>query len=32
MSDPQAAPKLPLDPAIFAFMGKAMAKLKETGE
>jgi len=32
MADPKAAPKLPLDPAIFAFMGQAMAKLKEKGE
>jgi DNA-binding transcriptional MerR regulator len=32
MADPQSAPKLPLDPAVFAFMGQAMAKLKEKGE
>jgi DNA-binding transcriptional MerR regulator len=31
MADPKAAPKLPLNPEIFAFMGQAMAKLKETG-
>ncbi|HEY2071690.1 MAG TPA: MerR family transcriptional regulator [Rhizomicrobium sp.] len=30
MKDPKAAPKLPLNPEIFAFMGKAQAKLKET--
>ncbi len=29
MADPKAAPKLPLNPEIFAFMGKAMGKLKE---
>ncbi len=27
MADPKAAPKLPLNPEIFAFMGQAMAKL-----
>jgi MerR family transcriptional regulator, thiopeptide resistance regulator len=32
MADPKAAPKLPLNPKIFAFMGKAQAKLKEIGE
>ena len=32
ISDPQAAPKLPLNPEIFGFMGNAMAALKETGE
>jgi len=32
MADPKAAPKLPLTPEIFAFVGKSMAKLKETGE
>ncbi len=32
MADPKAAPKLPLNPEIFAFMGKAQAKLKEVGE
>ncbi len=31
MADPKAAPKLPLNPEIFAFVGKAMAKLKEQG-
>jgi hypothetical protein len=31
MSDPQAAPKLPLNREIFAFMGAAVAKLKELG-
>ncbi len=29
MADPKAAPKLPLNPEIFAFIGKANAKLKE---
>ena len=29
MADPNAAPKLPLNPELFAFMGKAMGKLKE---
>jgi DNA-binding transcriptional MerR regulator len=29
MADPKAAPKLPLNPEMFAFVGKAMAKLKE---
>jgi len=32
MADPKAAPKLPLNPEIFAFMAKAQAKLKEMGE
>jgi DNA-binding transcriptional MerR regulator len=32
MADPAAAPRLPLNPALFAFMGQAVAKLKETGE
>jgi MerR family transcriptional regulator, thiopeptide resistance regulator len=32
MADPKAAPKLPLNPEIFAFMGKAQARLKEMGE
>jgi DNA-binding transcriptional MerR regulator len=32
MADPKAAPKLPLNPEIFAFMGQAQAKLKESGE
>ena len=32
MADPKAAPKLPLNPEIFAFMAKAQAKLKELGE
>jgi len=32
MADPQAAPTLPLTPEVFAFMGQAMAILKETGE
>jgi len=31
MSDPKAAPKLPMNPEMFAFMGKALAKLKEAG-
>lgn len=31
MADPKAAPKLPLNPEIFGFMGQAMAKLKESG-
>ena len=31
MADPNAAPKLPLNPEIFASMGKAQAKLKEMG-
>lgn len=31
MSDPKAAPKLPMNPEIFAFMGKAAAKLKDAG-
>ena len=31
MSDPTAAPKLPMNPEIFAFMGKAAAKLKDAG-
>jgi len=29
MKDPKSAPKLPLNPEIFAFMGKAQTKLKE---
>jgi len=29
MADPKVAPKLPLNPAIFAFVGKAMEKFKE---
>ena len=29
MADPKAAPKLPLNPQIFEFVGKAMTKLKE---
>jgi hypothetical protein len=29
MKDPKPAPKLPLNPEIFAFMGKAQMKLKE---
>jgi DNA-binding transcriptional MerR regulator len=29
MADPKAAPKLPLNPEIFAFVGQAAAKLKE---
>jgi MerR family transcriptional regulator, thiopeptide resistance regulator len=29
MADPKAAPKLPLNPEIFAFMGNAQIKLKE---
>lgn len=29
MADPKAAPKLPLNPEIFAFMGKAQARLTE---
>jgi DNA-binding transcriptional MerR regulator len=32
MSDPKTAPRLALNPEIFAFMGKAQAKLKEMGE
>jgi len=32
MADPAAAPKLPLNPEVFAFMAKAQAKLKELGE
>jgi len=32
MADPAAAPKLPLTPEVFVFMGKAQAKLKELGE
>jgi DNA-binding transcriptional MerR regulator len=32
MADPKAAPKLPLNPEVFAFMAKAQAKLKEAGE
>ncbi|HTQ14588.1 MAG TPA: MerR family transcriptional regulator [Rhizomicrobium sp.] len=32
MADTRTAPRLPLDPEIFAFMGKAQAKLKEMGE
>jgi MerR family transcriptional regulator, thiopeptide resistance regulator len=32
MADPKAAPKLPLNPEMFAFMGQAMGKLKENGE
>jgi len=32
MSNPQAAPKLPLNPEIFAFVGKAAAKLTELGQ
>lgn len=32
MADPKAAPKLPLNPEIFAFVGQAQAKLKELGE
>ncbi|MDE2135679.1 MAG: MerR family transcriptional regulator [Alphaproteobacteria bacterium] len=31
MADLKAGPKLPLNPEIFAFVGKAMAKLKEQG-
>jgi DNA-binding transcriptional MerR regulator len=31
MADPKAAPALPLNPAIFAFMGQAQAKLAERG-
>lgn len=31
MSDPKAAPKLPMNPELFAFMGKAAAKLRELG-
>jgi DNA-binding transcriptional MerR regulator len=31
MADPQAAPRLPLNPEIFAFMGKALVALKEMG-
>ena len=30
MADPKAAPKLPLNPQVFEFVGKAMAKLKES--
>ncbi len=29
MADPAAAPKLPMNPEIFTFMGKAMTRLKE---
>ncbi len=29
MADPKAAPKLPLNPEVFAFVGQSMAKLKE---
>ena len=29
MADPTAAPKLPLNPELFAFIGKAMAAAKE---
>jgi len=32
MADPNAAPKLPLSPEVFAFMSRAMAVLKEQGE
>ena len=32
MADPKAAPRLPLSPEIFAFMGQAQAKLKEMEE
>jgi len=32
MADPKAAPRLPLSPKIFAFVGKSMAKLKEMEE
>ncbi|MDE2182120.1 MAG: MerR family transcriptional regulator [Alphaproteobacteria bacterium] len=32
MADPAAAPKLPLTPEIFAFVGRAMAKLNEAGK
>ena len=32
MADPQAAPKLPLSPEVFAFMSRALEKLKESGE
>ncbi|HTW36657.1 MAG TPA: MerR family transcriptional regulator [Rhizomicrobium sp.] len=32
MADPKAGPTLPLTPEVFAFMGQAMAKLKELGE
>lgn len=32
MADPNAAPKLPLNPEVFAFVGRSMAKLKEMGE
>jgi len=31
MADPKAAPQLPLNPEIFAFVGKAQARLKELG-
>ena len=31
MADPKAAPKLPLNPQVFAFVGKSMGKLKEMG-
>jgi DNA-binding transcriptional MerR regulator len=31
MSDPKAAPKLPMNPEIFVFMGKAVAALKDAG-
>ena len=29
MADPKAAPKLPLNPEVFAFISQSMAKLKE---
>lgn len=32
MADPKAAPALPLNPEIFAFMGKAQAKLAEAAD
>ncbi len=32
MADPKSAPKLPLNPEIFAFMGMAQTKLKELEE
>lgn len=32
MADPAAAPKLPLTPEVFVFMGKAQAALKDLGE
>ena len=31
MADPKAAPKLPLNPEVFAFVGKAFAALKAAG-